>query len=80
MKVNFMFIPAALALTLFVAAGASTIVEKDTKPKQDPPLKTLTKKCANKGGIVRFHQDRFESRATCGDGTVYIIKLKRKEK
>lgn len=80
MKVNFMFVPATLALTLFIAAGAATVMDKDDKPRQDPPLKILTEKCSNHGGIVQFHQGKFEARATCGDGTVHIIKLERKEK
>ena len=80
MKVNLMFIPAALALSLFVAAGTATVMNRDDHPKQEPPLKALTEKCTEHGGVVRFTQDTVEARVTCGDSTVHVIKLERKEK
>lgn len=79
MKVNLMFVPAALAISLFVAAGTITVMNRGDAPRQDPPLKVLTAKCQPHGGVVRFVQDEFEARVTCGDGTIHVIKLERKQ-
>lgn len=78
-KVNYMFaVPASLALIVFIGSNVSSVL--NDKPTDEPPLKVLTEKCAEHGGLVQYKEEPEKAQATCKDGTVYTITVERRNR
>lgn len=75
-RFNLMYIPAIMALSIFVW---STATSKDNE-NHFPPLEKLTRLCQKHGGLISYTETETVAKATCKNGKEFTIIINKENK